>query len=237
MTETEWRVCDDPSPMITWVFDNRFHRRKLRLFACACCRRIESLLTDARSRRAVEMAEMVADASGLRDELDSAHSAADRVVEELPAWHHRKAARGAELCAMRWPGGTPGHTWLSPAAQKDHIRVSVEGTAHAAAQAMAFASGVQQEAYLSERQAQASLIRDIFGNPYRESMADRDWLTSTVLNLAQAIYNDRVFDRLPILADALEDAGCTNRDILNHCHQPGEHVRGCWVVDLLLGKS
>jgi hypothetical protein len=63
------------------------------------------------------------------------------------------------------------------------------------------------------------------------------WLTLTVRQLAQAIYDDRAFDRLPILADALEDAGCDNADILNHCRQPGEHVRGCWVVDLLLGKE
>jgi hypothetical protein len=63
------------------------------------------------------------------------------------------------------------------------------------------------------------------------------WNDGIVPKLAQAIYDDRVFDRLPILADALEEAGCTNADILNHCRQPGEHVRGCWVVDLLLGKS
>jgi len=63
------------------------------------------------------------------------------------------------------------------------------------------------------------------------------WLTSTVTSLAQSIYQERAFDRLPILADALEDSGCTNPDILNHCRQPGEHVRGCWVVDLLLGKE
>jgi hypothetical protein len=66
---------------------------------------------------------------------------------------------------------------------------------------------------------------------------DPAWLTAKVVALAQAIYDDRAFDRLPILADALEDAGCTNQDILAHCRQPGEHVRGCWVVDLLLGKS
>jgi hypothetical protein len=63
------------------------------------------------------------------------------------------------------------------------------------------------------------------------------WNSSTVVSLAQSIYTDRTFDRLPILADALEDAGCTNQDILNHCRQPGEHVRGCWVVDLLTGRK
>jgi hypothetical protein len=62
-------------------------------------------------------------------------------------------------------------------------------------------------------------------------------LTRTVTNLAQAIYDDRAFDRMPILADALEDAGCTNQDILNHCRKPGVHVRGCWAVDLILENN
>jgi hypothetical protein len=55
--------------------------------------------------------------------------------------------------------------------------------------------------------------------------------------LAQAIDDERAFDRLPILADALEDAGCTDADLLNHCRGPGLHVMGCWVVDMLLGKG
>jgi hypothetical protein len=83
-------------------------------------------------------------------------------------------------------------------------------------------------------------LRDIFGNPFRPAHIDPEclaWNGSTVLKLAQAIYDDRTFDRLPILADALEDAGCTNTDILEHCRGPGPHVRGCWVVDLLTGKS
>ncbi|MBL8798455.1 MAG: hypothetical protein JNM56_31460 [Planctomycetia bacterium] len=84
---------------------------------------------------------------------------------------------------------------------------------------------------------QLRLLRDIFGNPFRPVAVEPTWLTSTVASLAQAIYDERAFDRLPILADALEDAGCDNADILNHCRQPGEHVRGCWCVDLVLGKS
>jgi len=66
---------------------------------------------------------------------------------------------------------------------------------------------------------------------------DPAWLTGTVTSLAQAIYDERAFDRLPILADALEDAGCTNQDILAHCRQPGEHCRGCWALDLVLGRE
>src|SRR5262245_19189484 len=66
---------------------------------------------------------------------------------------------------------------------------------------------------------------------------DPNWLTSTVVDLARGIYEERAFDRLPILADALQDAGCDNDDLLGHCRGPGPHARGCWVVDLVLGKS
>jgi len=78
--------------------------------------------------------------------------------------------------------------------------------------------------------------RYVFGNPFRPVAADPAWLTSTVIALAEGIYRDRAFDRMPILADALQDAGCANDNILNHCRQPGDHVRGCWVIDLLTGR-
>jgi hypothetical protein len=81
-----------------------------------------------------------------------------------------------------------------------------------------------------------AILRDIFGNPFRPVSAEPSWLTSTVLQLAGGIYAGRAFDRLPILADALQDAGCDTTDILAHCRGPGPHVRGCWVVDLVLGK-
>ena len=81
-----------------------------------------------------------------------------------------------------------------------------------------------------------NLLREIFGNPFRPVSLARSWLTPNVLALAQTIYEERAFDRLPILSDALLDAGCDNPDILDHCRSPGPHVRGCWVVDLLLGK-
>ncbi|MBL8795551.1 MAG: hypothetical protein JNM56_16720 [Planctomycetia bacterium] len=81
------------------------------------------------------------------------------------------------------------------------------------------------------------MLKDIFGNPFRPVAFNSAWRTATVVSFAQGIYAERAFDRLPILADALEDAGCDNADILKHCREPGEHVRGCWCVDLLLGKS
>jgi hypothetical protein len=85
---------------------------------------------------------------------------------------------------------------------------------------------------------QTLLLRDIFGNPFRPVTIDPSWLTSDVMALARDIYDERAFDRMPILADALQDAGCTNEDVLNHCRDPKQvHVRGCWVLDLLLGKA
>jgi hypothetical protein len=92
----------------------------------------------------------------------------------------------------------------------------------------------------AERAAQCPLLRDIFGNPFRPVPLHPAWLAwndGTVPKLAQAIYEERAFDRLPVLGDALEEAGCTDADILSHCRSGGEHVRGCWVIDLLLGKE
>ena len=80
------------------------------------------------------------------------------------------------------------------------------------------------------------MFRDIFGNPFRPVTLDPRWLTETVVALAAGIYADRAIDRMPILADTLEDAGCDHADLLAHCRGDGPHVRGCWVVDLVLGK-
>jgi hypothetical protein len=90
----------------------------------------------------------------------------------------------------------------------------------------------------------ASLVRDVFGNPFRPATCDPAWRTPDVLDLAQAAYEERHLPagtldaaRLAVLADALEEAGCSNADILDHLRQPSEHVRGCWAVDALLGKE
>jgi hypothetical protein len=88
-----------------------------------------------------------------------------------------------------------------------------------------------------EQAVQCEILRCVLGNPFRSVTLDPTWLTPTVTQLAIAIYHDRSFDRMPVLADALSDAGCDNEDILNHLRQPGVHVRGCWVLDLVLGKE
>jgi hypothetical protein len=84
---------------------------------------------------------------------------------------------------------------------------------------------------------QCGLVRDIFGNPFRPVTFDPHWHSADAAGVARAMYESRDFAAMPILLDALLDAGCDSPDILDHCRSPGPHVRGCWVVDLVLGKS
>jgi hypothetical protein len=93
------------------------------------------------------------------------------------------------------------------------------------------------EAEAKERSRQADLLRDLFGNPFRPVTFDPAWRTPGVWAIAQTIYDERAFNRMSELANALEMVGCTDSDFLTHCCQPGPHVRGCWVVDAILGKS
>ncbi|MDY3554234.1 hypothetical protein R5W24_003353 [Gemmata sp. JC717] len=96
---------------------------------------------------------------------------------------------------------------------------------------------IQKEAQAAEQKAQCDLIRDIFGHPLRPAAISPYWLPPKVGTVAQDIYSEKAFDRMPLLADALQDAGCDNDDILNHCRSDGPHARGCWVLDLLTGRK
>jgi hypothetical protein len=98
--------------------------------------------------------------------------------------------------------------------------------------------GKQKEARQKEATVQLVILRDIFGNPFRPVDFNKKWRTSDVMLLAKGIYDERAFDRMPILADALQDAGCDSDDLLNHLRDPhATHVRGCWALDLVLGKE
>jgi hypothetical protein len=110
------------------------------------------------------------------------------------------------------------------------IELDFEGVARArvAAETAAF------PVIVPELRGSTSYLRDLFGNPFRPTAFDHTWGTSTVLALAQGIYDDSAFDCMPILADALQDAGCEQEDMLSHCRSDGPHVKGCWVIDFLL---
>jgi len=210
MTEQDWLACADPQPMLEFL-RGKASDRKLRLFAVACCRS-DWVCLPISTKGAVQVAERF-----IEEEATSQEFRVDLFTQ---------AAQSAErerdlLLGLAYYRGT---IW-----RPDHV-TAVQGL-------VAGCARLQSPASVSHRQnRQSSLVRDVF-NPFSPVVLDSIWLTYTVQNLAAAIYEERAFDRLPILADALEDAGCNQQDILSHLRGGGEHCRGCWALDLVLGKE
>jgi len=216
MTAEQWLTDHDCERMLTYLAEQNGSRRKLQLFAVACCRSIWHLLTDERSRAVVIAVERQVEGQTTMDEVATAAAAAWEASSRL----ENNAQDAADAAAA---------TANPPEDIFDYgFRV-----AFGAGDAM-WVRGKDRDDELAR---QADLVRDIFGNPFRPVTADPSWLTPTVVQLAEHIYADRAFDQMPILADALQDAGCYNAEILGHCRSDGPHVRGCFVGDLLLGKS
>jgi hypothetical protein len=209
MTVDEWDACDDPATLLEAVRE-RASDRKLRLFACECCRQLWHLLPDDADRHAVDVAERVAEGVASNAERKAALRAATGMAYFALMADIGQAVNGVRVHA--------GLGIVRPIASPGDVQ-----TWQAAPELL----------YTPHRE----LLRDIFGNPFRPVAFDPAWRTSTAVALAKGIYADRAFDRLPILADALQDAGCENADVLDHCRGLGPHARGCWVVDLVLGKA
>ncbi len=221
MTEAEWLGSTDPAAILEFLRE-RASDRKLRLFACAYCRLQWDLLGDKRSRKAVEVAERYADGlAGEPERNDAAEEALAAASEAAKANLADSDATPPALAAYAATGA-----WYT-----------VYYQASAAARTTCDADASDWYAESRIEMPHPELLRDIFGNPFRPVTIDPTWLTFKVIVLAQAIYDEMAFDRMPSLADALEDSGRHDADILNHCRGPGSHVRGCWVVDLILGKS
>jgi hypothetical protein len=247
MTADEWEVSTDADQML-YRIGLRASQRKLRLFACACCRRVWDYLTDKRCREGVEAAERFADGLAGAGELEAAREGVGAVCElvKASAWSLSMAARAAYTVCLD-------DSQQSLRARHDTRLVVLWSVnldpASLAAEAERMASYLnregplsyapqRKEAVASEVAAQASLLRDIFGNPFKPPPAiESAWVPTKVLALAKRIYNRRAFARMPELAEGLEQAGCKNPDLLAHCRGPGPHVQGCWALDLLLGKE
>ena len=210
MTEAEWLACKDPAKMLLAV-ERRASERKFRLFACACCRRIWHLLPDEACQVAVERGEEYADRLVSRDDL-----VATLVGLESSTYSEERAYRAATAA------------WHSAAV------ISRRDMAYFAAYHSVEADEAPATIFTP---AIVGLIRDIFGNPFRPVAFSPSWRTDTAVSLARQMYESRDFSAMPMLADALQDAGCDSDDVLPHCRGPGPHVRGCWVVDLVLGKE
>jgi hypothetical protein len=194
--------------------------RKWRLFLCACCRHVWPRLTDERGREAVEVAERYADGRATADEL---RGVGVRVFRALRSMQSENTPEGN---ALRAAFGT--------------VYRGRRYAFDAAVYAVGDVAGTDE----GESAAQCELLRDIFGNPFQPVTVDPAWLTPTVTSLALSAYEQRELPsghldagRLAVLADALEDAGCDNAELLGHLRGPGPHVRGCWALDLILGRS
>jgi len=227
MTEQEWLACTDPREMLEALrASGKASDRKLRLFACACCRLVWGSLIDQRSRGAVEVAERFADGLAGPGEMDAARPAAEAAFAGAEAFYQETVT-------------TYGH--YDREDECEAAEVAIASVARPVWPAVHALRG--WVSFLRERKPR--LLRDIFGPiPFRLVSTSPGWQTPQVVALAQAAYDERELPAgtldttwLAVLADALEEAGCVQADILGHLRGPGPHVRGCWAVDLLLGKE
>jgi len=241
MTEAEWMTCTTPGPMLQCL-RGRVSERKLRHFACACCQRVWHLLVDPRSRRAVEVAEGYADGQVPEEVREVVHTQA-RAARDALREHKRtssepglSAAYAAAAAAVMTVTDKT-HIDHPTAEDFDVFAVASIHVAFAVASSRTIDGLSPDPLRLEELRGHCQLLRDIVGNPFRSAHVDHAWLTGPVIALGSQMYEEVSFESLPLLGDALEGAGCTDADILRHCREPGEHVRGCWVVDLVLGRE
>src|SRR5262245_9602646 len=214
------------------LLDGKVSQRKLRLVSVACCRPVWDAFQCAESRAAVEIGERYADGGASARDLAAARARAMRACREQ-VMASATCRRSAQRAAAEAVGALYQalNAIVSPVPQ-----VSDDPSEQDTWESACYYTAVQEH-----RGRQVQALHDLFGPlPFRPVALDPAWLRwnwGTVPAIARRVYDDRAFHDLPILADALTDAGCDNEEIIAHCRTPGPHVRGCWVVDLLLGKE
>jgi hypothetical protein len=246
VTEAEWLASEDPRAMLEFL-QGKVSDRKLRLFAIACCRRIERLIDDPRSRAALEFADLHAETGVARRK---GRPALERAAQEAH-WDVYTPTYKAPPSESKARAEVVANARFAPVRtlQSDAMHAALCASIyswHAVAWEAQLASGcgvyheLLDEYKQPEQAEQARLLRDLPGDTFHPAMVNPEWLTwngQAPLKIARGIYDEKAFDRLPILADALEDAGCADPDLLGHLRSPGPHVRGCWALDLILGKG
>jgi len=235
MTEEQWLACEDPGRMLRFRPPDEA-AKKTRIFKCICCRHIWHLLTDHRSRQAVEITERYVGGEATIDKLsEAANGAAEATRSITPSYNldgtdsnssRRTAAQAAEYTAANSRFVALGIAqWIASARGTEHSLIAP------------YDKNVFKTAHQQASKFICEAVRDIFGNPFCPVTLDPSWLTSNVIALAQQMYDSRDFTAMPILADTLQDAGCADQAVLEHCRGAGTHVRGCWVVDLATGRG
>lgn len=222
MTESDWTTCTDAAVMLA-LLQNRggVSERKLRLFAVACCRRVWHLLYDGRSRRIVEAGERYADGEGVVERLTGLQT------EAVKAAFHA-GVDGTEDNDDKWYAAAE----AAASVARPYLSLS-----EVASRAASYATNAQHPEQEAERAAQADVLRCVFGNVFHPTTFTPSWRTDTVVALAAQMYVTRDFSIMPVLADALMDAGCCDEVVLEHCRVTTGHHRGCWVVDMVLEKE
>jgi uncharacterized membrane protein len=229
VTEQQWASCADPNAMLEFL-ESRASERKLRLFAVACCRRVGPLMTDTRHQAAVEAAERFAAGLLSEEEFELALQPVVALWADIP-----NASRG------EWAS----FHYLTAATRHLEREGGAPYAASFASGALACLSGLRESpawvaATRSEEAAQCDLIRDLFGNPAVPFHFPLNWRSgpgSVVVERAREVYREGRFEAITSLADVLERAGCRDQAVLEHCRGPGGHIRGCWVLDALLGHE
>jgi hypothetical protein len=241
MTDKEWMTCEETHDMLQCVLNEhaanrrKVGRRKLRLFACASCRLFCDEMTDPRSLAAIEYMERFtdgeADVAKMADVQDAAHAALRNIDSRPPPNGIKRTEMSGMLAAEAafWLVDKRAN-WCVYAALKTSAGLSDNSRHHFNAD--------RDQKWAEQLRTMCHLLREIFGNPFHSVVFKKSWWTDTVLSLARQMYDSREFSAIAILADALQDAGCDNDDILTHCRDANQvHIRGCWVLDLILGKT
>jgi hypothetical protein len=209
----------------------KYSRRKLRLFACGCCYRVRDRFQGEEFWELVLLCERLADGRVSRQEVK-------RLTHDIQeVGSHNSLGFDASLYAAG-----ECNFWGSQRVDRytawDAERAADACARYAAGRSTPYPEGQEPPPeYLAESANQCAVLRDLFGDPLPAATFAPRWRTPTVLALAEGAYEERDFARLPVLADALEDAGCADGAVLGHCRAGGEHHRGCWVIDVVLRKG
>jgi hypothetical protein len=247
MTEVEWLAATDPRPLIRFL-EGKASDRKLRLFAAACCRRNWHILDPDISQPGVELIERYADNLASVSELEELHRSSrqkgDGFEKRRGLLLNRNQVSSLED-HLNYLESQKAYLLAYASKQDDYIDMVLIYTTQCKVRNLLgrnlHGGKEAHEEFLRLSVADLAdlthLLRDICGHLFRPVTFDPSWTTSTVGQLAESIYQGRTFVGLPILADALEESGCHNGAILNHLRSNGPHVRGCWALDLILGKE
>ena len=251
MTEAEWLGSAQPLSLLNSPFarsqrkaarpaggDERFRR-----FGIACCRRVARVL-EFGDTYALDCLDIYSD-NQHREPLLKArrfHRPAANAASHAVSAVDRADRNGLLLAQARLLATSA--VWSSTKGKPTQAAMAYREAAQAAATltlhddpALPLPDGWFAPPSPAELAAQCGLLRCVFGDPFRPVTFDPEWRTAAAVGLARSMYEARDFAPMPVLADALEDAGCDHPDVIGHCRGPGPHVRGCWVVDLVRNKS